>query len=114
MKSHLIVKGARVHNLKSVDVALPLLITAYTETDSDVMFALHRKSAILYALGRYEEALPIAVRAAAGYADFFGESHPIVADAYRVLGDCHKAVGNEAEAAQAHEKAKTITEKLYG
>ncbi len=100
--------------LKSVDVALPLLITAYTETDSDVMFALHRKSAILYALGRYEEALPIAARAAAGYADFFGESHPIVADAYRVLGDCHKAVGNEAEAAQAHEKAKTITEKLYG
>jgi tetratricopeptide (TPR) repeat protein len=99
--------------LKNIEKALAILITLNTENDSDSMHALNRKAAILFAMGRYHEAKPLAQKGAIGYTEYFGETHPTIVAMYSLLGDCCDKLGEEEEAAVAYEKALTIAKKLY-
>ena len=99
--------------LENIEKSLAILIPLNTENDSDSMHALNRKAAILFAMGRYHEAKPLAQKGAVGYAEYFGETHPTLVAMYLLLGDCCAALGEKNEAANAYEKALNIAEKLY-
>ena len=99
--------------LENIEKSLAILITLNTENDSDSMHALNRKAAILFAMGRYHEAKPLAQKGAIGYTEYFGETHPSIVAMYLLLGDCCAALGEKDDAKNAYEKALNIAEKLY-
>lgn len=103
------VSAALEHINTSLDILLPL----YTENDGDSMHALNRKAAVLFAAGAYIEARQLAEKSVKGYADFFGENHPLVVGMYTLLGDCCEALGEYTEAKAAYERALEIAESLY-
>jgi hypothetical protein len=99
--------------LEMIENALNILIPRNTENDSDSMYALSQKAAILYAMERYSEAKPLAQKAVSGYIDFFGENQTLVVDMYTILGDCCSSINEEDEAVEAYTKALKIAERLY-
>jgi len=99
--------------LANIENSLGILIPLRTENDSDSMYALSRKAAILHAMGRYSEAKPIAQKAAIGYSEFFGETHPIIVRMYVLLGDCFYSLGEKEDANIIYEKALEIAKILY-
>ena len=99
--------------LENIEKALDILLPLNTENDGDSMHALYRKADILFAMGRYSEAKPLAHQSAVGYAEFFGDAHPIVMSIYSLLGDCCAALREQDEAVQAYKKALDIAAKLY-
>lgn len=99
--------------LENIEKSLAILIPLNTENNSDSMHALNRKAAVLFAMGKYQEAKPLAYKGAIGYAEYFGETHPTIVAMYSLLGDCHAALEEKDEAANAYEKALSIAEKLY-
>lgn len=99
--------------LENIEKSLAILIPLNTENDSDSMHALNRKAAILFAMGRYHEAKPLAQKGAIGYTEYFGETHPTIVAMYLLLGDCCAALGEKDDAKNAYEKALNIAEKLY-
>ena len=99
--------------LDNIEKALDILLDIYTENNADVMGALHRKAAILFALKHYDEAKLLAEKSAEGYAEYFGYNHSRVCEIYSMLGDCDLALGNRAEALEAYRKAKEIAKKIF-
>jgi len=99
--------------LLNIEKSLGILIPLNTENDGDSMHAINRKAAILYAMGNYEKAKPIAEKGVLGYAEYFGENHPTIVGMYDLLGDCCSALNEQIEAQKAYKKAMEIAEKLY-
>ena len=99
--------------IENITRALEILIPLNGENSSNCMYTLYRKAAILYMAGRHEEARPIAEKSALGYAEHFGEVHPMVVEMYSLLGDCCAALGEQDGAEKAFAKALGIAEKLY-
>lgn len=99
--------------LESIEKSLGILMPLNTENDSDSIHAFNRKAAILYAMGRYGEAKPIAEKGVIGYAEYFGENHPTIVGMYELLGDCCSALNEFGEAEIFYRKALDIAEKLY-
>ena len=83
------------------------------ENDSDIMPALNRKAAILFAMGRHQEAKLLAYKGVTGYVEYFGEMNPTVVNMYTLLGDCCASVGEHDAARNAYKKALNIAENLY-
>lgn len=99
--------------LEMIENALSILIPRNTENDSDSMYALSQKAAILYAMERYRDAKPLARKAILGYIDFFGEDQTLIVDMYTILGDCCAALDEEDEAIDAYTRALEIAQRLY-
>ena len=99
--------------IENITYALDVLIPLNGENSANCMHTLNRKAAILYMAGRYKEAKPIAQKSVLGYAEHFGEEHPLIVKMYSLLGDCCYALGEQDEATNAYGKALNIAEKLY-
>jgi len=99
--------------LENIEKSLGILIPLNTENDGDSMHAINRKAAILYAMGKYSEAKPIAEKGVKGYAEYFGENHPTIVGMYELLGDCYSALSEHAEAKVSYSKALEIAERIY-
>jgi len=99
--------------LESIEKSLAILIPFNTENNNDFMHALSRKAAVLFAMGRAKEAKPLAKKSVIGYAEYFGENHPIIVSMYMLLGDCCDPLAECDEAKAAYDKALNIAEKLY-
>ena len=99
--------------LKHIELALNILIPLYTEDDGDSVHAINRKAAILFAMGKYNEALPLAQKSVKGYIAYFGENHPIVVGMYELLGDCCNSLNEHSKAQESYKKAIEIAERLF-
>lgn len=98
--------------LENIDAAIALLVERFTENDSDTLYAMHRKAAILYAMGDISAAKVLAEKSAMGYVEFFGIAQPDVYKLYLLLGQCCEKLGEKAEAAEAF-SAALKTGKLF-
>lgn len=99
--------------LLNIEQAIKVLTSILSKNTADLVHALNRKSAILYAMGHYIESKSIAKKSTLEYIEYFGENHPTVLKMYKNLGDCCIALNEPDEAFQAYSKALEIAEKLY-
>ena len=96
---------------KRYDEALPLIDNAYDimfslfgEDDPDTLNVSSRKSAVLYHLGRYSEALEIGSKNLDSYTRFNGELNYLRFEQLMIVLRCHIKLGNseQAESLKAH------------
>ncbi len=105
--------GEYEQSLQNIDKSLDILLRLNGEDDGDTTHAMNRKAAILYSIGKYSEAKPMAQKSTTGYVEFFGENHPTIVGMYKLIGDCCIALDESIEAKIAYEKALEIAERLY-
>ena len=111
---------AEVHiAAKKYDDALPLIDDAYKimfslfgENDSDTLNVASRKSAVLYYLEKYSEALELGEKNLETYTAYYGELNYMRFEQLCVVVKCHLKLGNAKEFAERKESAIRIGEQL--
>ena len=76
------------------DKAYSLMLEKYTEDDPDTLNVSSRKSAILYHLDKYEEALEIGIKNLEKYTRFYGELNLMRFEQLVVVLRCYAKLGN--------------------
>ena len=87
-------------------------ITAYGQAPE--LLDAHKRAGVLYALGRYQEALPFAEKALRLGERKFGPDHPQVTRGLNDLGELYRLQGKYAEAEPLHKRALAIWESALG
>ncbi len=110
-----------LHNAGEVETALATLRRGRTLVERSFVpnsprvagFLVH-ETAMLLALERATEALPLIGRALEIYASVYGPDHAFVAEAHRYRGEVFAGLGRYAEAAAEHERALVLGRSIHG
>lgn len=91
--------------LSLVDDAYDIMFSLFGEDDPDTLNVSSRKSAVLYNMGRYQEALEIGQKNIDTYTRFYGELNYLRFEQLVIVLKCYIALGDE-------EKVKNIKENV--
>ena len=95
-----------------VDKAYIIMINKYSEDDPDTLNVSSRKSAILYYLGKYEEALEIGNKNLETYTRFYGELNMFRFEQLVTVLKCYAKLGDTEKVKSLKEEALRIGKEL--
>ena len=98
--------------LSLVDDAYKLMVSLFGENDPDSLNVSSHKSAILYSLGRYDEALAIGKKNLETYTDFYGELNFLRFEQLVTVFKCYLKVGSQEQIKETRENILSIGKQL--